>query len=331
MRITGTTHYPLALSESEALDEGQESPKHASDRGLIYLPVFPANDARGRLRRLAAAEIFSLLKSRGELLSIEAYHGMTCGAVTGQLNRQLTFDMALKGGRHTFLGLFGGGPRMITSGLVVNTLWPVTSATVRAGLVPLYYEDEKTLIPPNRLTRAIFYRRIDDAITFSNGEADLVVKEYSTAVADWVKEISSAKSEDGQRERSKKQLHTFAAVEYVIPGTRFYLNLRVNTERAGLGALGLLIHTLTAFANKQGLGGWTRNGFGSFDSDLDLIDSGNIRVPLLTKSDSGYEPNIDAEQIGESLDAWAASSANINAAELEELYSLPAEKKKAAK
>jgi CRISPR type IV-associated protein Csf2 len=327
MPITGTTHYPLALSESEALDEGQEAPKTPGERGLVYLPVFPANDARGRLRRLAAEEIFGLLKSRGELVSMETYHGMTCGAVTGQLNKELTFDAAVKGGRHAFLGLFGGGPRMIASNLVVNTLWPVTSATVRAGLVPAHYEDEQTLIPPNRLTRAIFYRRIDDAITFSTGTADLVVKEYSSAVAAWLKEISSAKTESGQRERSKKQLHTFAAIEYVIPGTRLYLHLKVNTERPGLGALGLLIHTLAAFANRQRLGGWTRNGFGSFDSDLTLMGPDNTRVPLLTKSDYNYEPNVEAEQIAEALDAWATASAEMNAAELEELYSLPAEKK----
>jgi CRISPR type IV-associated protein Csf2 len=331
MPITGTTHYPMALSESEALDEGQDNRKSPSERGLVYLPVFPANDARGRLRRLAAEEIFTLLKSRGEFLSMEAYHGMTCGAVTGQLNKELTFDVALKSGRHAFLGLFGGGPRMITSNLVVNTFWPVTSATVRAGLVPAYYEDEKTLIPPNRLTRAIFYRRIDDAMAFSNGNTELVVKEYSSAVAAWIKEISASKSEGGQRERSKKQLHTFAAIEYVIPGTRFFMSLKVNTERPGLGALGLLIHSLTAFANKQRLGGWTRNGFGSFDSDLDLIGPDNARVPLFTKTDGSYEPNVDAEKVAEALDAWATVSANITAAELEDLYSLPAEKKTFAK
>src|ERR1700722_7708550 len=63
MRITGRTHKPVSLSESEARDDGQDNRKSASERGLVYLAVFPANDARGRLRRLAAEEIFTLLKS----------------------------------------------------------------------------------------------------------------------------------------------------------------------------------------------------------------------------------------------------------------------------
>jgi CRISPR type IV-associated protein Csf2 len=176
----------------------------------------------------------------------------------------------------------------------------------------------------------MFYRRIDNALAFSDGETDLIVKEYSTVVADWMREIGSAKSSSGKKERSKKQLHTFGAIEYVVPGTRLYSELNVDTEKVGLGALGLLIHALTAFANKQGLGGWVRIGFGRFESQFDLITADNVRMPLLAKSESGYEPNVDAEQVAEALDAWAAASATINAAELEELYALPERKKAAA-
>ena len=318
--LSGTTHYPLALSEEEALNEELENP---NGRGVIYVPVFPANDVRGRLRRRAAEEVFKLLASRGEALTLETYHGMTCGAVTGQPSKELTFDLALKSGRHSFLGLFGGGPRLVSSCLQIHTLWPVTKTTIKAGLVPSFYEDSKVLGRTNRLTQAIFYRRIDDALVFSDGRTELTVKEYSTAVTDWIKQLGSG-------ERSKKQLHTFAAIEYVIPGTRFYSEMKVETERAGLGALGLLIHSVTAFANKQGIGGWTRNGFGRFESQFDLLMPDNVRVPLLTKTDAGYEPNVDADQVAEALDAWARASSTINAAELEELYSLPTEKKKAA-
>ncbi len=248
---------------------------------------------------------------------------MMCGAVTGQPSKELTFDLALKSGRHPFLGLFGGGPRLVSSCLQINTLWPVTNTTIKAGLVSYYYEDDKVVRRANRLTQAIFYRRIDDALVFSDGRTELIVKEYSTAVADWIKQIGSG-------ERSKKQLHTFAAIEYVIPGTRFYSEMKVETERASLGALGLLIHSVTAFANKQGIGGWIRNGFGRFESQFDLLTPDRIRVPLMTKTDAGYEPNMDADQVGEALDAWATVSSTINAAELEELYSLPPEKKKVA-
>jgi CRISPR type IV-associated protein Csf2 len=327
MNLTGTTICPLALSEDEMLSEGMEASKNPNDRGMVYLPIFPANDARGRLRRLAATEVFNLLASRGEKLTLETYHGMTCGAVTGQPNKLVTFDLAVKAGRHPFLGLFGGGPRMVQSSLRVNTLWPITSVTTKAGLVPLYYEDEKVLVGLYRLTRAMFYRRIDDALAFSDGQSELIVKEYSTAVTDWMREINSAKAADGKKGRNPKQLHTFAAIEYVVPGTRFYSEFNVNTERAGLSALGLLIHALTAFANKQGIGGWSRIGFGRFEAAFDLLAPDNTRVPLLTKSEAGYEPNVNAEQVAEALDAWATASETIKASELEELYALPEGKK----
>jgi CRISPR type IV-associated protein Csf2 len=328
LNITGTTTCPLALSEEEILSEGMETAKNPNERGMLYLPIFPANDARGRLRRLAAAEIFNLLASRGERLTLETYHGLTCGAVTGQPNKEVTFDLAMKAGKHAFLGLFGGGPRMVQSSLRVNTLWPITGTTIKADLVPLYYEDEKVLVAPYRLTRAMFYRRIDDALMFSNGQTELIVNEYSTAVTDWMIEVNSVKSADGKKGRNPKQLQTFAAIEYVVPGTRFYSELNVDTERAGLGALGLLIHALAAFANKQAIGGWIRLGFGRFESEFDLLVPENIRVPLLLKTEAGYEPNVNAEEVAEALDAWATVSETINAAELEGLYALP-EKRRA--
>jgi CRISPR type IV-associated protein Csf2 len=115
-----------------------------------------------------------------------------------------------------------------------------------------------------------------------------------------------------------------------VPGTRFYSELNVDTDRVGLGSLGLLIHALAAFANKQGIGGWTRIGFGRFEAEFSLIAPDNIRVPLLIKTDAGYEPNVDAEQVAEAVDAWARDSATINALELEELYALPSKEKAVA-
>ena len=64
----------------------------------------------------------------------------------------------------------------------------------------------------------------------------------------------------------------FGAIEYVIPGTRFYSEMKIDTERTGLGSLGLFIDALAAFANKQGIGGWTRNGFGRFESAIRYRD-----------------------------------------------------------
>jgi CRISPR type IV-associated protein Csf2 len=331
MNLTGTTHCPLALSEDEMLSEGIDTarPNETSrERGIVYLPVFPANDARGRLRRVAAEELFRIVKSRGERLSLETYHGIICGAVTGQLNKESTFDLALQSGKHPFLGLFGGGPRMVNSSYQVQTFWPITSTTIKCRLVPAHYEDKK--IPAVRLTRAMFYRRIDDALVFSNGQTELIVQEYSKGVANWIKELGSATTDTGEKARSSKQLHTFGAVEYVIPGVRFYSVIKVDIQRAGLGSLGLLIHTIAGFANKQGIGGWTRCGFGDFDSEYHLVTPDNIRVPMLTKTETGYEPNADAEQVAAALDAWAAASEQITAASLEGLYALPPEKKKKA-
>jgi CRISPR type IV-associated protein Csf2 len=338
LNVTRTTNFPIALSEDEILSQGLHSGRESDtstntnipDQSLFYLPVFPANDARGRLRRFAATEIFNILKANGQQISLGTYHGMTCGAVTGQPNKEGNFEMAVRSGSHPFLGLFGGGPRMVPSALQINTLWPVLASTISAGLVPLHYEDEKISLRPWKLTEAIFYRRIDDALVYTNGHAELTIRDYSSAVAEWIKELAAGKTDAGENVRSKKQLQTFAGVEYVIPGTRLYTEIKIDTERVELAGLGLLIHAVAAFATRQAIGGWARIGFGNFESKLDLITPEGNRFALLNKTEFGYEPNVEAEPVADALDAWATAAAKIKASDLEQLYALPPEKQKKA-
>ena len=317
--ITPTTQYPVALTEDDYLstDFAAEGRSHRS----FEVPVFPANDMRGRLRRIAAEDVFEALKGRGETISLEVYHGMTCGAVTGQPAKGLTFEVATKSGVHPFLGLFGGGPRLVRSALQVSPLWPITQKTIKAGLVPERYDSEK--VGTDWLTRAIFYRRVDDALEFYNGNASLIINGYSDAIAQWIKDVARQKR-DGEKEasRSSKQIRTFAALEYVIAGTRFYLDLRIDTSRTKLGALGLLVHAINGLANKQAIGGWVRNGFGRFESDLFLVPPDGGRIPVLINQGGRYTPNA-VGIIADALDAWAEAEVNINSAELDELYSLP--------
>jgi len=100
----------IAITEEDTLEVAY--PSLAKERGgdtkranrSPEVPVFRANDLRGRLRRFAADVIFGKLLKRDQKISLEAYHGMTCGAVTGQPTPGLDFDLAIKSGVHPFLG-----------------------------------------------------------------------------------------------------------------------------------------------------------------------------------------------------------------------------------
>jgi CRISPR type IV-associated protein Csf2 len=333
--ITATTVYPVAVTEEDKLEVGLPIPtkdgtgETKKDYRSPEVPVFPANDLRGRLRRLAAQLIFDNVQARGQKISLETYHGMTCGAVTGQPTPGLDFDLATKSGVHPFLGLFGGGPRLVRSSLQISPAWAITSSTLSAGVIPNRYESDR-VTDDGYLLRPLFFRRVDDALEFYSGTTSLTVRNYSESVAKWLKdEGAQSPDRDTGTTRSKLRIRTFSAVQYVVPGTRFYVNVRIDTSRTGLASLGLLIHALAHLATKQSIGGWVRNGFGRFETSLYLVLPDGGRLPVLVKEAGVYTPNATG-LIADALDAWAEAESRITVEELEDLYSLPSPKEKPA-
>ena len=333
--ITATTVYPVAVTEEDKLEVGLPIPtkdgtgETKKDYRSPEVPVFPANDLRGRLRRLAAELIFDKLQARGQKISLETYHGMICGAVTGQPTPGLDFDLAIKSGVHPFLGLFGGGPRLVRSSLQISPAWAITSSTLSAGIIPNRYESDR-VTDDGYLLKPLFFRRVDDALEFYSGTTSLTVRNYSESVAKWLKDegAQSADGDTGTR-RSKLRIRTFSAVQYVVPGTRFFVDVRIDTSRTGLASLGLLIHALAHLATKQSIGGWVRNGFGRFETSLYLVLPDAGRLPVLVKQEGVYTPNATG-LIADALDAWAEAESRITVEELEDLYSLPSDREKPA-
>jgi CRISPR type IV-associated protein Csf2 len=151
---------------------------------------------------------------------------MTCGAVTGQPTPGIDFDLAIRSGVHPFLGLFGGGPRLVRSSLQISPAWAITSMTLKAGVVPYRYEST-CVTDDSYLLRSLFFRRVDDALEFYSGTTSLTVQNYSETVVKWLKDegLQSA-DRDTAAVRSKLRIRTFSAVQYVVPGTEWLRSLR---------------------------------------------------------------------------------------------------------
>jgi CRISPR type IV-associated protein Csf2 len=131
---------------------------------------------------------------------------MTCGAVTGQPTPGLDFDLAIKSGVHPFLGLFGGGPRLVRSSLQISPVWAITSMTLKAGVVPNRYESD-CVTDDRHLLKPLFFRRVDDALEFYSGTASLTVRNYSESVAKWLKDEGS-QSADGDTQTARSKLRS---------------------------------------------------------------------------------------------------------------------------
>ena len=386
LRLTSPLHIASARKESVDPDTDRLVPSH--ERGIMVVPVtkyrlpmflgqledvevprgpafvdvpvIPANDLRGRLRRLAARMVFDALLARDEKISLDAYHGMTCGAVTGSPGGRLTFEEAIQASHHPFLGLFGGGPRLVRSALQVSTGWPILASTIQAGVLP---EDLRPEVPCPLgsewlLTQRLFFRRVDDAIGFTDGYAQTVIKDFGPEVTRWIESVSAAKkarkTAGAKRAKSKMhrksgtddpalepsgdaelakdqdvplpsrlQLQGFNALEYVIPGTRFYLEFRLDETRIGKAGVGLFLQALRQFVIEQNLGGWTKNGFGRFEvAQLIFEQPGTDQCgqSLFEQSLEKAEFNQQSSVVIEALDTWAEAAESLSAAEIETLY-----------
>ena len=265
-----------------------------------------AGDPCQRSARAAAADggprrVHDALLTRGEQISLDAYHGMTCGAVTGSPGRQTHLRGIRPGERPSVPGAFRWRPRLVRSALQVSTGWPILASTIQAGVLS---EDLQLEVPCPLgsewlLTQRLFFRRIDDAIRFTDGHAQTssrtsgrshpldrirvgVKKARESAAPKKQRRSPPAKLTRAvlswhwmtvrpwQQTRKRRlrvvlQLQGFNAIEFVVPGTRFYLEFRLDDTRIGNAGVGLFLQALRQFIIEQNLGGWTKNGFGRFE------------------------------------------------------------------
>jgi CRISPR type IV-associated protein Csf2 len=347
---TGTVNMPILVpaGASESVEEGTQS----NPLCRRITPIIKENSIRGKLRRIAASLVLNPMAERGQKVTGAVYRGMKCGAVTGNGNQPQTMDTALEASRNAFLALCGGGPRMCKTHYRIGLIPAITQTTVNAGMVPSQYEhlaaqDERDL------THLVAFIRNDDMVKFIDPSEAICIEDYPAEIRSWMDEIagnndkrkeqkgaqrtaaaeraaakvSGKKAPKVQVEKMEKEskvaVQGFNFTEVVIPGTSFYFDFELLTDRMPLASLGLFLRALTELVNEQHIGGWGRNGWGKFSTDANLSIDGTSIGKLFNCVAGNYTLAYDeGSVVGEALDAWADTSSKMTAAELEKLYTL---------
>jgi CRISPR type IV-associated protein Csf2 len=323
------SRYPVAASKAPQgffpCTATQKMRIHSRDQDSLHkptqVPFIPANSIRGRLRRCAASIIFDVLRDRGEQLSIGAYHGMSCGAVTGQPAKGLPFSYIQQARQHPFLGVFGGGPRLVPSAMTLGTAFPVVEETIQIGLVPDTLQSY-SCGTSNNITDVFFARRIDDVTVFRGRFSDeQIIKDGANEILKWAELTSSIKDvdDDGNTTASRNplKLDSWSAYEVVLPGVTFSFSLELNIDHVGTAGYGLLLLSLQNFVRGRGkyLGGLQRHQFGGYNAEW-KDSTGNIVM------DAQGNLNMALPHVVEALSDFESAKASITAAEIEALYQL---------
>jgi CRISPR type IV-associated protein Csf2 len=96
----------------------------------VYVPLMPANTLRHVLREALLTPIMEHFRGR-YTLSTGSYAAAHAGNASGNPDGvTATYDEIVSVRQHPFLGLFGGGPRMVEGRLRVDAAWPITRVTL---------------------------------------------------------------------------------------------------------------------------------------------------------------------------------------------------------
>ncbi len=299
--------------------------------GNISMPVIAANNIAGRLRRHAAELVLKALRAKGQKVSIQAYSSLMCGAATGAPDsRDLSYAEYKQSADHPYLGLFGGGPRMLSRNVRVMNALPVSKETA-ALMENLTHPNARSYQQDvNRLTQAWTFRHNDDLMDLSNVPLqEESIENYVEAIQSRQVVIMNEKGNEDEngKKRSKTSTFAFSSLEFVIPGTHF--DLAFNLDVANEAQIGLFLMSLDSFVSKERMGGHSRNGFGAFVlKDVVMTDEDGKETNIF---DSNGRLNQMAGSVKPYLGAWAIAAANLDTKVIEEMMTMPTIEKKGKK
>lgn len=303
--------------------------------GRFYMPYFPANDLRGRLRRRAASRIFMNWKRKGLAISESLYLGLTCGASSGNPENDKSVEEVIRANQNIYMGIFGGGTRMLRSGYRVQDLDVVSQTCIDAGVVPSHFGDmaDGGFVPMEyrdgqklpirdgyKLMHTYGVLRVDDIMrAVKIEEIEGIIEGGSKAVAEYQEAVLSERLE-GKAAREAVKENKNAVVEKVkrgrvenmqsfravTPGVPLYLRMDM-VDTLSPAQTGLLILCLRDLLEDGEFGGYIRCGLGKMAvREMKLVADGET-FPLFD----------DEENL--TLSVKAAELAKLAEAEVEAL------------
>lgn len=249
----------------------------AGTRRPLPVPVVPGNTMRNLLRRTMLKHVLEpVLKGRAQF-SINAYAAAYAGNATGNPDGvPSSFDEIVTMRNHPFIGLFGGGPRMLQGRLMVDHLWPLHTNAQR-----VIGEGLEDRLISGKITDVVWTRRVDPVTTMTDEDDASVIKDGVAEANKWIvdafeqsKAAASKRKKGAEADASAddakggRGLRAFNAHEVVVPGVEWFWRMSVDNPTDA--QVGLILTALSNMSRERIAGGHAKN-YGSFTiSDVTL-------------------------------------------------------------
>ncbi len=266
--------------------------------GEKEIPYFPGNDLKGRLRRKAARMVIEQIVTPTRKMSVGFYVGLNSGTgIGGIAGSNPTVDEIQRARTHVYMGLLGGGCRMLRARIRVNDLVPVLAETVAAGLVPASYAEtngegflprwskpvtaedgqktrEERATDGWHLTKTYRSYCVDDAVRMSRP------REILECVDDPAVTVTQHQLE---QQTLKNKVASIYDIEAIQPGTPMYLRIDFAPDATD-AHVGLAILALRELVREQALGGKVSAGWGRFQAKgVTLLNGGGAALHIFSE------------------------------------------------
>lgn len=306
----GATRFPLtrARTMNVVAEMGDGELK------AVPLPVVPGNTMRNLLRRTILKEIIEpTLLEKASQLSIGAYATAYAGNSSGNPDGvPSSFDEISIMRDHPFLGLFGGGPRMLEGRLMVDALYPIHQHSAR--IIGNDYINDSI---KGSITDIIWSRRNDPVLELGSTEDVAVIQGGAKAANDWIADLLSAtKSKKGKAskqadeaaepaEDSGRGLKAFNAHEVVIAGVNWVW--RISVDRPTDAQVGMILQALSKITDQRIAGGHAKD-YGRFTIENVTLDGESV----------WSQPGFSSHETEKYFDAFAEALDKMTGAEFEQ-------------
>ncbi|WP_420213419.1 type IV CRISPR-associated protein Csf2 (plasmid) [Burkholderia aenigmatica] len=304
-------------------------------RGMERVPYFPGNDLRGRLRRKAASIVLDHVTASRKV-RLELYAGLNCGAVSGKPENDVTIEEVLRARENVYMGLFGGGTRILRSRFRVADLLPIIGSTIESGAVPAEYgeESDTTWLPkdfsgsaPLRGDQLLIVQhllRVDDVMrVLRPDELEKYVESAQSVVEAYQGDLLQKRVQRGDDKKKaqnkeiaakdvqkKSDVGNMMSIQAIAAGTPMYFQLDFSDDVSD-AHVGLMLLSIRALVREQGLGGWVRTGLGQFGARLRLDRDGES-FPIFDTDVAGADAAL-SESVGRYVTAAQDALATLSA------------------
>jgi len=319
--------------------------------GRSRVPYFTANGVRGALRRHARDILLPYITQTSGPVSTDLFNGLSCGASTGSPDSSPnSVEELARGSEHIYMGLFGGGARLLAGRLQVSDINIVCEESLSRRIVAISREQAeivKALHPshfgesPTQPYQFVDERHIirrDDivqALTTADlasiaGGAEAIAEHYNAVGANTA-DRKAAKKAGGDKVK-KSTLSNLITLEAIPEGVPMHLrvSLAPDTNEAQLG---LILICLQSLFRRNYFGGYGRTGFGMARVDGIYVGAQNLDINLSEPGDALYDDKghfLLSSKFDALAESAAAAMASLDRDELESYFLPIAAQKKAS-